>query len=92
MSASKTSAAPVETTPHQRTAARLAAGVNRGNNSYPVIVIRGGALAPRLLGDDYYWTTPSGKTVVHYPGAYKWPTRYWPSTRRVVVGEYWFGN
>ena len=44
---------------------------------------------PRIEGEGYYWTTPSGKTRVYYPNAYKWPTMYWPSTRRVVVGIRW---
>lgn len=87
-----TAARTVETTPAQRTAARLAAGLNRGNNSYPVIVIPGGALAPRLLGNDYYWTTLSGKTRVYHPNAYGWPTLYHGSTRRVVVGEKWLAE
>lgn len=92
MQSTNKSTRTVETTPQQRTAARLAAGVNPGNNSYPVRVIPGGGLAPRLLGHDYYWTTPSGKTIVHYPNAYRWPTVYHCSTRRVVVGEKWLAE
>lgn len=81
------------TTPQQRTAARMAAGAVSGNgraiNSYPVHVIVGGALAPRLLGTSYYHTTLSGKTIVRYPSAYGWPTQYHHSTHRVVVGDQW---
>jgi hypothetical protein len=31
----------------------------------------------------------SGKTIVHHPSAYKWPTLYHPSTRRVTAGAGW---
>lgn len=48
-----------------------------------------GNVAPHLAGRSYYWTTPSGKTEVHHPMAYRWPTWYHASTRRVVVGEQW---
>ena len=76
-------------TPQQRTAARRAAGCRAGDNAPPVRVVRGGALAPRLLGESYYWTTLSGKTIVRHPNAYGWPTWYHGSTRRVLVGEGW---
>jgi hypothetical protein len=82
----------VESTPRQRTLARLAAGATsngRPINNYPVIVIPGGRLSPRLVGHSYYWTTPSGKTIVHHPNAYRWPKLYHGSTLRVYVGEQW---
>lgn len=78
----------IETTQHQRKLARIAAGLNP-RDTRPVKVIPGGALAPRELGESYYHTTLSGKTIVRYPNAYGWPTKYHCSTRRVVVGEYW---
>jgi len=88
------SAAPqAESTPQQRTAARLAAGATcytgRPNNTVPVCVLAGSTLAPRLLGHGYYHTTPSGKTIVHHPNAYGWPTWYHASTYRVLVGSEW---
>lgn len=52
-------------------------------------IIPGIALAPREVGRSYYWTTPSGKTIVHHPNAYRWPTWYHASTRRVIVGSDW---
>ena len=55
-------------------------------------IIPGIALAPRSVGQSYYWTTPSGKTIVHHPNAYRWPTWYHPSTRRVIVGEQWIAQ
>lgn len=45
--------------------------------------------APALAGDGYYWTTPSGKTIVSHPNAYGWPTWYHGSTRHLVVGDGW---
>lgn len=67
--------------------ARAAVGCGSCDRT-PVEEEPGGA-APRVEGASYYWTTPSGKTVVRYPSAYKWPTRYHSSTRRVVVGVDW---
>ena len=52
-------------------------------------ILPGIMLAPRSVGETYYWTTPSGKTIVHHPAAYRWPTWYHASTRRVIVGEQW---
>ena len=66
-------------------AARIAAAA-RANCHVRVV---SGDVAPRLVGRSYYWTTPSGKTVVRHPNAYRWPKLYWPSTRRVEVGEEW---
>jgi hypothetical protein len=53
-----------------------------------VVVVKGNA-EPTILGKSYYWTTPSGKTIVHHPNAYGWPTWYHGSTLRVEVGEEW---
>lgn len=38
-------------------------------------------------GRSYYWTTPSGKTIVRHPNAYKWPTVYHASTRHLVCSR-----
>jgi hypothetical protein len=70
-----------------RRAARGVAGLSTGRTyHYPVEVIEGYS-PPRLVGRSYYYTTPSGKTIVHHPGAYGWRTLYHPSTCRVVVGS-----
>lgn len=55
---------------------------------YPIKMIDGFA-PPKLTGRSYYWTTPSGKTEVRYPNAYKWPTVYHASTYCIVVGKGW---
>lgn len=44
---------------------------------------------PKIDGESYYWTTPSGKTRVRHPNAYGYRTVYHHSTRVVVVGEGW---
>jgi hypothetical protein len=62
--------------------------VRNAHSSIPVVVVDGGA-APRLTGESYYWTTPSGKTRVRHPKAYGWYTRYWHSTLAVEVGRDW---
>lgn len=80
--------ASISTTPRQRTAVRRVFGLDR-NTQVPVIVLPGGRMPPRKLGRGYYHTTLSGKTIVHHPNAYGWPTLYHPSTRRIVVGELW---
>jgi len=74
----------------QRRAARAHCG-RRAYASIPVEVIAGGA-PPAVQGEGYYWTTPSGKTIVHYPSAYRWPKWYHRSTLRVVVGEQWIAQ
>lgn len=48
-----------------------------------------GRLAPRVVGESYYHTTPSGKTRVYHPNAYKWRTVYHCSTLCVEVGRDW---
>jgi hypothetical protein len=70
-----------------RRAARDAAGLPRCDRR-PVCVIPG-ASAPTCEGAGYYFTTPSGKTVVHHPNAYGYRTLYHCSTRRVEVGARW---
>lgn len=57
----------------------------------PIFVIPG-KQSPKLAGDGFYFTTPSGKTIVHHPNAYGWRTQYHPSTRRVEVGSTWLKN
>jgi hypothetical protein len=54
----------------------------------PIEVIPG-KTPPIIKGHSGYHTTPSGKTVVQYPGAYKWRTVYHCSNIRVVVGYDW---
>lgn len=54
----------------------------------PVSLVDGDR-APKLVGSGYYWTTPSGKTIVHHPSAYGWRTWYHCSTRTVEVGRDW---
>lgn len=71
-----------------RRAARKAAGAHK---NCPVWVVAGRS-APRVVGESYYWTTPSGKTRVHHPNAYGWRTRYWRSTLRVEVGAQWLAR
>ena len=75
-----------ESTPLERRVARVFAGEYW--MARPVEVVEGRS-PPELIGDSYYFTTPSGNTRVHHPGAYKWPTRYWPSTKRIEVGRKW---
>jgi len=55
---------------------------------YPIIVVKGNK-KPALKGCSFYWTTPSGKTIVRHPAAYKWPTKYHNSTLRIEVGDKW---
>ena len=78
-------AAELATTPEGRTYLRTLAGMDC-SGSLPVVLVPGNE-APHSEGTGYYYTTLSGKTVVHHPRAYKWPVRYWGSTRRVEVGE-----
>lgn len=61
--------------------------VNRDHTRMPVVIIIGSDQPPRIAGESYYWTTPSGKTRVHYPNAYGYPTLYHASTRRIEVGS-----
>lgn len=55
---------------------------------YPVRVVAGGQ-PPAFTGESYYWTTPSGKTRINHPSAYRWPKLYHSSTLRIEVGVLW---
>jgi hypothetical protein len=68
------------------TVARVIAGLSPDGARYPIQIVDGHR-PPRVVGQDYYWTTPSGKTIVRHPNAYKWPTVYHGSTRRVAIGR-----
>jgi hypothetical protein len=57
-------------------------------SAWPVVIVPGNA-PPVREGESYYWTTPSGKTVVCHPNAYGWRTWYHCSTLCVVVGAEW---
>lgn len=61
---------------------------NLSGKPYRIEVVPGNE-PPKLAGRGFYWTTPSGKTVVHHPNAYRWPKLYHASTRRIEVGERW---
>lgn len=74
----------------QRRTVLRSAGESQAN--IHIEVVPGVAVAPRTVGHSYYWTTPSGKTIVHHPAAYNWPTWYHHSTRRVIVGELWLAQ
>lgn len=37
------------------------------NNKTPIYIVPKSKLAPELFGQSYYFTTPSGKTIVKYP-------------------------
>lgn len=67
-------------------ARRAARAVARAPRHYPVVLVDGAA-PPVARGRSFYFTTPSGRTIVHHPNAYGWRTRYWPSTHRVEVGR-----
>lgn len=69
-------------------AKRICRYVARADSNQRIEIIDGSD-APALVGRSYYWTTPSGKTIVHHPSAYGWPTWYHASTRRVTVGRDW---
>ena len=58
------------------------------HNRCPIRIVEGDQ-PPELHGSSYYYTTLSGGTVVRYPNAYGWPTRYVHSTLVVTVGEDW---
>lgn len=73
-------------TPQQRTAIRRYVGIS---DNFPPINIVEGYDAPKSLGESFFHTTPSGKTIVNYPNAYGYRTLYHPSTRRVTVGAGW---
>lgn len=73
----------------QRRAILRSAGQPQANIA--IEIIPGVAVAPRTVGESYYWTTPSG-AICHHPSAYRahfGRPIYQASTRRVVVGEQW---
>jgi hypothetical protein len=61
-------------------------GYNRHN--YP-IELKIGNQSPQYSGESYYYTTPSGKTIIRHPSAYRWPKVYHNSTQRITVGQQW---
>lgn len=69
---------------------RLAAGL-QARDTRPIVVVEG-SQAPAEGGESYYWTTPSGRTIVRYPNAYGYRTLYHASTRRVEVGAAWLAR
>ena len=60
----------------------------KAGTANPIHIVEGAA-EPQYLGECGYHTTPSGKTIVRHPNAYKWPTVYHGSTLRVEVGRDW---
>lgn len=73
---------------HRTTSRVVRAAADLSGTPYPIVVVAGDS-PPRLEGRSYYWTTPSGRTVVRHPNAYGYRTLYHPSTRRIVVGSDW---
>lgn len=57
----------------------------------PVVVVPGDQ-SPTVDGESYYWTTPSGKTRIMYPNAYRWKKVYHPSSYSVRVGFGWLAK
>jgi hypothetical protein len=74
----------------ERTWIRVQAGCDR--DARVTVMIEEGDAVPELLGRQGYWTTPSGKTVVHHPAAYGWRCCYHCSTERVEVGRAWLDS
>lgn len=57
-------------------------------STHPIRLVAGSG-SPRWDGEGFYYTTLSGKTRVHSPKAYKWPTVYHCSTRKLDVPILW---
>jgi hypothetical protein len=57
-----------------------------------VVVLPNSSSPPKTTGHGYYFTTPSGKTIVHHPNAYGYPTLYHGSTLAVEVGDKWLAK
>lgn len=57
----------------------------------PIVIVEGDQ-GPTTEGEAGYWTTPSGKTRITYPNAYKWRKVYHCSTARIVVGREWLAD
>lgn len=70
---------------------RLARRAACAHASCPVDVVPGDG-SPEIVGRSYYWTTPSGRTIVRHPNAYGWPTLYHASTLCVRVGVEWLAS
>lgn len=81
----------MDLTQKQRKLARDTIGLAQYDHP-PVVCVPNDSLPPMEVGESYYHTTLSGKTIVRYPSAYGWPTLYHPSTRRILVGENWFSR
>ena len=79
-------AAPADIRTTLRRRARLA------RHDHAPIKVVAGSRPPHETGEGYYWTTPSGRTRVRFPCAYKWRTLYHPSQRHVSVGAAWLTN
>lgn len=73
---------------HQYAARIAREAVGWQGDCAPIKIIAGDS-APRKAGQSYYWTTPSGKTIVRHPQAYGWRTVYHGSSRRIEVGIDW---
>lgn len=76
----------IDSDPDARSCVRAAAGA--AGSTCPVVVVPGHA-RPSVEGEPGYHTTPSGRTIVRHPNAYKWRTVYHLSTIRIEVGETW---
>ena len=76
-------AAPADIRSTLRRHARLA------RHDHAPIRVVAGSRPPHETGEGFFYTTPSGKTRVHHPNAYKWRTLYHPSQRHVSVGAAW---
>lgn len=85
-SAATATATQPRLTARQRKAIRAAALCP--GTSYPIEVLPDSDMPPTLKGEGWYRTwsnNPNGKRV--WASNPKWRTYYWPSTRRIVVGD-----
>ena len=74
----------------QRRSILRSAGESQAN--IQIEVIPGIALAPRTVGESYYWETKGGRRIWHHSAYAKrgWSNIvYVHSTRRVIVGQDW---
>jgi hypothetical protein len=71
---------------HKRARAARRIIRQRAGETWTARVVQLGSGKPALVGESYYWTTPSGKTIVRHPNAYGWRTLYHPSTLAVECG------
>ena len=67
---------------------RAARAACRANNATPINIVRGNQ-PPIETGESFYYTTPSGKTIINSPNFYHWPKVYHASTLAVTVGRGW---